>query len=134
LCSARLQSIKPAIPESIYLWRHRNAFSARSLFHKQLMENWIRDFEMIGTQEIILILAILLIVFGPQKLPELARELGRVIQEFKKASRTIVDATSDTLKYDDDVGNTILKIARKLNIDTEGKSIKDILDEVGKKS
>ena len=98
------------------------------------MENWIREVGMIGLQEIILILAILLIVFGPQKLPELARELGRVIQEFKKASRTIVDATSDTLKYDDDVGNTILKIARKLNIDTEGKSIKDILDEVGKKS
>jgi TatA/E family protein of Tat protein translocase len=89
---------------------------------------------MIGLQEIILILAILLIVFGPQKLPELARELGRVIQEFKKASGSIVDAASETLKYDDDVGNTILKIARNLDIDTEGKSIKDVLEEVGKKS
>lgn len=89
---------------------------------------------MIGLQEIILILAILLIVFGPQKLPELARELGRVIQEFKKASGSIVDAASETLKYDDDVENTILKIASKLDIDTEGKSIKDVLEEVGKKS
>jgi sec-independent protein translocase protein TatA len=89
---------------------------------------------MIGLQEIILILAILLIVFGPQKLPELARELGRVIQELNKASKTIVDATSETLKYDDEVENTILKIAQKLDIETEGKSIKDILEEVGKKS
>ena len=89
---------------------------------------------MIGTQELILILAIILIVFGPKKLPELARELGRAIQEFKKASRGIVDTASETLKYDDDVGNTILKIARKLDIDTEAKSIKDILEEVGKKS
>lgn len=89
---------------------------------------------MIGIQELILILFILLIVFGPQKLPELARELGRAIQEFKKASRGIVDTASETLKYDNDMGNTVLKIARNLDIDTEGKSIKDILEEVGKKS
>lgn len=89
---------------------------------------------MIGIQELILILAILLIAFGPQKLPELARELGRAIQEFKKASSGIVDAASETLKYDDDMGNTVLNIARKLDIDTKGKSIKDILEEVGKKS
>ena len=89
---------------------------------------------MIGLQEIILILAILLIVFGPQKLPELARELGRMIQEFKKASGSIVDAASENLKYSDDVGNTILKIAKNLDIETEGKSIKDNLEEVGKKS
>lgn len=89
---------------------------------------------MIGVQELILILAILLIVFGPKKLPELARDLGRAIQEFKKASRGIVDTASETLKYDDDAGNTILKIAKKLDIDTEGKAIKDILEEVGKKT
>lgn len=82
----------------------------------------------------ILILAILLIVFGPQKLPELARELGRVMQELQKAGRTIVDAASETLKYDDEVENTIRNLAKKLDIETEGKSIQDILDEVGKKS
>ncbi len=89
---------------------------------------------MIGIQEIILILAILLIVFGPQKLPELARELGRVMQELQKAGRTVVDAASETLKYDDEVESTILKLAKKLDIETEGRSLQDILDEVGKKS
>ena len=87
---------------------------------------------MIGTQELILILAILLIVFGPKKLPELARDLGRAVQEFKKASKDIVDSVSETLK--DDEGNTILKIVDKLDTDKEGKAIKDIFEETGKKS
>jgi TatA/E family protein of Tat protein translocase len=87
---------------------------------------------MIGTQELILILAILLIVFGPKKLPELARDLGRAVQEFKKASRDIVDTASETLKDDD--GNTTLKIVEKLDINTEGNAIKKILEEVGKKN
>ena len=87
---------------------------------------------MIGTQELILILAILLIVFGPKKLPELARDLGRAVQEFKKASRDIVDTASETLK--DDAGNTTLKIVEKLDINTEGNAIKKILEEVGKKN
>ncbi|MCJ2534157.1 MAG: twin-arginine translocase TatA/TatE family subunit, partial [Candidatus Thermoplasmatota archaeon] len=84
------------------------------------------------TQELILILAILLIVFGPKKLPELARDLGRAVQEFKKASRDIVDTASETLKDDD--GNTTLKIVEKLDINTEGNAIKKILEEVGKKN
>ena len=87
---------------------------------------------MIGIQELILILAILLIVFGPKKLPELARDLGRAVQEFKKASREIVDTASETLKDDD--GNTILNIVEKLDINTEGNAIKKILEEVGKKN
>ncbi len=87
---------------------------------------------MIGTQELILILAILLIVFGPKKLPELARDLGRAVQEFKKASRDIVDTASETLKDDD--GNTTLKIVEKLDINTEGNAVKKILEEVGKKN
>ena len=87
---------------------------------------------MIGIQELILILAILLIVFGPKKLPELARDLGRAVQEFKKASREIVDTASETLKDDD--GNTTLNIVEKLDINTEGNAIKKILEEVGKKN
>jgi sec-independent protein translocase protein TatA len=40
----------------------------------------------IGTPEILLILVIALLLFGPQKLPELGKSLGRAIREFKKAS------------------------------------------------
>ncbi|HEX2099542.1 MAG TPA: twin-arginine translocase TatA/TatE family subunit [Candidatus Synoicihabitans sp.] len=40
----------------------------------------------IGTTEIIIILFIVLLLFGAKKLPELARGLGKSMNEFKKAS------------------------------------------------
>lgn len=39
-----------------------------------------------GMPQILIILAIALIVIGPQKLPELARTLGKGLKEFKRAS------------------------------------------------
>lgn len=47
---------------------------------------------MISMQGLILILVIVLIVFGPGKLPEVGKAIGRGIQEFRKASN---DLTSD---------------------------------------
>ncbi len=38
----------------------------------------------LGTQEIILILLVVLIFFGAKKIPELARGLGKGVSEFKK--------------------------------------------------
>ncbi|BDU77574.1 Sec-independent protein translocase subunit TatA/TatB [Mesoterricola sediminis] len=43
----------------------------------------------LGLTEILLIGVALLIFFGPSKLPELGKSLGRGIQEFKKASKEI---------------------------------------------
>lgn len=40
-------------------------------------------FQQIGLPEIILILAVLLLLFGARKLPDLARSLGRSTKEFK---------------------------------------------------
>ncbi len=40
---------------------------------------------MFGTGELIVILCIILVLFGGQKLPEVARSLGKGIREFKKA-------------------------------------------------
>ena len=54
----------------------------------------------LGGGEIILILALVLILFGAKKLPELARGMGQGIREFKKATREVTDeienAGSDT--------------------------------------
>ena len=41
----------------------------------------------LGPTEIILIIAVLLLLFGGRKIPELMRGLGQGMKEFKKASR-----------------------------------------------
>ncbi|MDD5073522.1 MAG: twin-arginine translocase TatA/TatE family subunit [Candidatus Omnitrophica bacterium] len=41
----------------------------------------------IGFQELIIILIIVLLVFGAARLPEIARSLGKAINEFKKAMK-----------------------------------------------
>jgi TatA/E family protein of Tat protein translocase len=52
-------------------------------------------FGTLGGPELFLILVVALIVFGPRKLPEMGRSLGRMMAEFRKAShdfqRTIED-------------------------------------------
>ena len=45
----------------------------------------------LGGWEIVLILAVVLILFGAKKLPELAKGLGKGINEFKKATREVTD-------------------------------------------
>ncbi len=45
----------------------------------------------LGTQEILLILLLVLILFGAKKIPEIMRGLGQGIREFKHASREAVD-------------------------------------------
>lgn len=46
---------------------------------------------MLGGWEIVLILAVVLILFGAKKLPELAKGLGTGIKEFKKATREVTE-------------------------------------------
>lgn len=53
---------------------------------------------MLGTGEIIVILAVILLLFGGKKLPEFARNLGRGIKEFKRACNGLdehLDTTPD---------------------------------------
>ena len=45
----------------------------------------------IGTGELIIILIIVLIIFGPRKLPEVAEAFGKSIRVFKKAARDVQD-------------------------------------------
>ena len=58
----------------------------------------------LGLWEILLIGLILLIFFGPSKLPELGKSLGKGIQEFKKASREITDSVKDDVKEGSEAG------------------------------
>ena len=51
----------------------------------------------LGGGEIILILALVLILFGAKKLPELAKGLGTGIKEFKKATKEVTDEVSNAM-------------------------------------
>jgi sec-independent protein translocase protein TatA len=52
----------------------------------------------IGFPELVVILAIVLLLFGANKLPETARSLGKAIREFKKAASGIEEETTKTKK------------------------------------
>lgn len=56
----------------------------------------------LGYQELLLILVIVLILFGAQRLPNLARSLGSSVKEFKKGVTELKDEVSSTQKKDDD--------------------------------
>ena len=62
----------------------------------------------IGTQEMVLIIIVILMLFGGKKLPELARGLGRGIREFKDASEGIKKEISDQINnFEKDLDVTV---------------------------
>ena len=56
----------------------------------------------IGMPELIVILVIALIVIGPQKLPDLARSLGKGLAEFKRATEDFKQSVENEVKSADD--------------------------------
>ena len=66
------------------------------------MVNVTLAFMGLGMGEVILILAIVLIMFGAKKLPELAKGLGKGIKEFKRASSDIQDEMDRSTHYEEE--------------------------------
>ena len=52
-------------------------------------------FSRLGTSELILILGIALVVFGPSKLPEIGKAMGKSIREFKDHANKVSDVQVD---------------------------------------
>lgn len=71
-------------------------------------------FGSLGFQEIIIIFIIALIIFGPRKLPELGRSLGKGLAEFKKASNELKRTWEEEVKAE---GEDLQKTLR--NADAE---------------
>jgi len=58
-------------------------------------------FGSIGMPELIIIFVIALIIFGPKKLPELGRSLGRSLNEFKRASNELKNTLEEEVRIEE---------------------------------
>jgi sec-independent protein translocase protein TatA len=58
-------------------------------------------FGSIGMPELIIIFVIALIIFGPRKLPELGRSLGKSLAEFKKASNELRSTLEEEIRVEE---------------------------------
>ena len=76
----------------------------------------------IGLPELLIIVAIALIVFGPNKLPELARAFGRAMREFKKATDEVKESFEAETRDLEEIKSTI----------TDDKVLADLAEEVSK--
>ena len=57
-------------------------------------------FGSIGAPEIVLIFIVALLIFGPRKLPELGRALGRTITDFRRATQDIKNTLEKEIEED----------------------------------
>lgn len=58
-------------------------------------------FGPIGMPELIIILTLALIIFGPRKLPELGRSLGKSLGEFKRASNELRNTLDEEIRLEE---------------------------------
>ena len=59
-------------------------------------------FGSIGMPELIIILTLALIIFGPRKLPELGRSLGKSLGEFKRASNELRNTLDEEIRLEEE--------------------------------
>ncbi len=78
------------------------------------------DFFGIGPLELIIILVVALLVFGPKKLPEIANTIGKAVREFRKTTTEITRGISQEIE------------ASKKGLETTRKDIEQTASEVNK--
>jgi sec-independent protein translocase protein TatA len=86
-------------------------------------------FGNVGTAEIIFILIVILLLFGAQKIPDLARSLGKAQREFNRA-RQELEETPPPAQTDDE---RVRKAAKDLGIDTTGKDVGQLRDAIAER-
>ncbi len=93
---------------------------------------------MLGTQEIILIVLAIILLFGATKIPELARSIGKAKGEFNRGKYDLEDEMnvkkpSMDIKSSDEKSLKIRKMAEELGIEIEGNTDEQLLDKIKKR-
>ncbi|MHA1991769.1 MAG: Sec-independent protein translocase subunit TatA/TatB [Candidatus Hodarchaeales archaeon] len=98
----------------------------------------------IGPLEIAFVVGLVLLLFGPDKLPQLAKSFGKATKEYQKALKGVTDSGNNLIgdvkgqsssKFES-IPNTlsddeqIIDNAKKLGIETQGKTINQIIEEI----
>ncbi len=91
---------------------------------------------------VIAIVAVVFLMYGPKKIPELARSIGLARKEFNDASKnplsadstTTVAAAAPVATAAPSTGDALLDTAKKLGISTEGKTRDEISSEIVSKA
>ncbi len=76
----------------------------------------------IGMPELIIILVIALIVIGPQKLPDLARSLGKGLAEFRRATEDFKQSVAEEARAQEETEKKTPQVAAKEPAEEAGKS------------
>ena len=94
-----------------------------------------------GPEIVVIILVIVIIFFGAKKIPELAKGLGRAMGEFKRGKseveREMLESPSGTPVKKVPVAavgkdSDVVKAAKALGIETEGKTEEELKEEIAK--
>lgn len=77
-----------------------------------------------GMTELLVVLAVALLVLGPKRLPELASSLGKMIREFRKATRDL----TDQMEIDESIRKPVAELRAALRDDPPPAPAKPLID------
>ena len=88
-------------------------------------------FGTLGMPELILIFVVALLLFGPRKMPQIGRSIGRAMGEFRRASNEFKRTIEDEVAADDirDVGKDLRDIKNTVNDPIGVKGLKKDLQD-----
>jgi len=85
---------------------------------------------LIGLPEMILILVVALFLFGPDKIPEMARSLGKAAGEFKKAQTETENEIKRLREPLNEKDTKIHNLAVEMGLDVQNKSSEQLVEEI----
>jgi len=78
---------------------------------------------------LILGVVVVILIWGPQKIPELARSIGKARKEFDDASKGLTNPSGSNSPAVS-ASDPLIDTAQKLGINTQGKTRQEISDEI----